>query len=115
MLIEQVANDGAEIIRRLREYTKIGKESIFIKVDLKKIISQVVELTSFKWKDEAQAKGININIDTDLKEVSPIAGNPSEIREVFVNLLLNAVDALPRGGKIVLGTRMEEGIGRAHV
>lgn len=109
MLIEQVANDGAEIIRRLREYTKIGQESIFIKVDLNKILRQVVELTSFTWKDEAQAKGININIDMNLKEVSPIAGNPSEIRELFVNLFLNAVDALPRGGKIVLGTRMEEG------
>ncbi len=107
MLIEQVANDGAEIIRRLREYTKIGQESIFIKVDLSRLLRQVVELTSFKWKDEAQAKGININIDMDLKEVSPIAGNPSEIREVFVNLLLNAIEALPRGGKIILGTRME--------
>jgi signal transduction histidine kinase/BarA-like signal transduction histidine kinase len=108
MLIEQVANDGAEIIRRLREYTKIGQESIFIKVDLNKILRQVMELTSFKWKDEAQARGININIDMDLKEVSPIAGNPSEIREVFVNLLLNAIEALPKGGKIILGTRMED-------
>ncbi len=107
MLIEQVANDGAEIIRRLREYTKIGQGSIFIKVDLNKILRQVVELTSFTWKDEALARGININIDMDLKEVSPIAGNPSEIREVFVNLLLNAIEALPRGGKIILGTRME--------
>ncbi|MCJ7459517.1 MAG: response regulator [candidate division Zixibacteria bacterium] len=107
MLIEQVANDGAEIIRRLWEYTKIGQESIFIKVDLNKILRQVVELTSFKWKDEALARGININIDMDLKEINPIAGNPSEIREVFVNLLLNAIEALPKGGKIILGTRME--------
>jgi signal transduction histidine kinase/ActR/RegA family two-component response regulator len=108
MLIEQVANDGSEIIRRLREYTKIGQGSIFIKVDLNKILKQVVELTSFKWKDEEQARGININIDMDLKEVKPIAGNPSEIREVFVNLLLNAVEALPKGGEIILGTRMED-------
>jgi len=115
MLIEQVANDGAEIIRRLREYTKIGQGSIFIKADLNKILSQVVELTSFKWKDEAQARGININIDMDLKEVNPFAGNPSEIREIFVNLLLNAVEALPKGGRIVLGTSMEEGYVSAWV
>lgn len=109
MLIEQVANDGAEKIRRLQEYTKIGKESIFIKVDLNKILQQVAEITSFKWKDEALARGININIDMDLKEINPIAGNPSELREIFVNLLLNAIEALPRGGRITLNTWMENG------
>jgi len=109
MLIEQVANDGAEKIRRLQEYTKIGKESIFIKVDLNKILQQVAEITSFKWKDEASARGFNINIDMDLKEISPVAGNPSELREVFVNLLLNAIEALPHGGRITLNTWMENG------
>ena len=108
LLIDQAANDGAEIIRRLREYTKIGQDSIFIKVDLNQILRQVKELTSFKWKDEAQAKGINVSIDMDLKEVVPIAGNPSELREAFVNLVLNAIEALPKGGNIILGSEMEE-------
>jgi len=108
-LIEQVANDGAEIIRRLQEFTKIGGESIFLKVDLNKIIQQVVELTRFKWKDEALVKGIKINFNMDLKEINPIAGNPSELREVFINLILNAIEALPRGGNIILRTWMEDG------
>ncbi|MFH0931098.1 MAG: ATP-binding protein [Candidatus Zixiibacteriota bacterium] len=107
MLIGQVANDGAEIVRRLQEYTKIGKGSIFLKVDLNKIIQQVVEITRFKWKNEALAKEIKINIDMDLKKIRSIAGNASELREVFTNLILNAIESLPRGGNIVLKTWME--------
>ncbi len=107
MLIVQIANDGAEIIRRLQEYTKVGKEAIFVKVDLNKIIQQVVEITRFKWKDEALAKGIKINIDMDLKQIGSIAGNPSELKEILINLILNAIEALPKGGNIALKTWME--------
>ena len=107
MLIIQIANDGAEIIRRLQEYTKVGQESIFVKVDLNKIIQHVVEITRFKWKDEALARGIKINIDMDLKQIGSIAGNASELREVFTNLILNAIESLPRGGNIALKTWME--------
>jgi len=107
MLIVQVANDGAEIVRRLQEYTKVGRESIFLKVDLNKIIQKAVEITRFKWKDEALAKGVKINIDMDLKKISSIAGNPSELKEVLINLILNAIEALPKGGNIALKTWME--------
>ena len=107
MLIVQVANDGAEIVRRLQEYTKVGKEAIFVKVDLNKIIQQVVEITRFKWKDESLAKGVKISVDMDLKKTSPIAGNPSELREIFINIIFNAIEALPKGGNIALSTWME--------
>src|SRR5262249_42742558 len=35
--------------------------------------------------------------------VPPIRGNAAELREVFLNLLFNAVDAMPNGGTITLG------------
>ncbi|MDH4222348.1 MAG: ATP-binding protein [candidate division Zixibacteria bacterium] len=108
MMIEQAANDGANIIRRLQEYTRVEQESIFYKVDLNKIIRQVVELTRFRWKDESLARGLKIDVKMDFQEISSIAGNPSELREVFTNLILNAVEALPRGGEIILKTWVEK-------
>ena len=62
-------------------------------------------MTAPKWKDQAQARGITINIQTDLQKTPPMAGKGSELREVVTNLVLNAVDAMPRDGTITLRTR----------
>jgi signal transduction histidine kinase len=45
----------------------------------------------------------------ELGAVPPVHSRSSELREVLVNLILNAVDAMPRGGRLVLRTRQGEG------
>jgi CheY-like chemotaxis protein len=58
-----------------------------------------------RWKNMAQANGINYYIDTeDLKEVPTVFGNPSELREVFVNIINNALDAMLIGGRLSFST-----------
>ncbi|MCJ7497307.1 MAG: ATP-binding protein, partial [candidate division Zixibacteria bacterium] len=57
--------------------------------------------------DESLAKGVKINVDMDLKKTSLIAGNPSELREIFINIIFNAIEALSKGGNIALSTWME--------
>ena len=42
---------------------------------------------------------------TNLEDVSPIRGTPSELDDILVNLIFNAVDALPEGGTITIGTQ----------
>lgn len=46
-----------------------------------------------------------IQIVEDLLPVPPVIGSASELREVFTNLILNAVDAMPGGGGLVLSCR----------
>lgn len=70
-------------------------------------MAQVISLTQGRWKDEAQANSVTIAIDTDLKDVPPVWGSQSELRELLFNLILNAVDAMPHGGTITLRTRSE--------
>ena len=54
----------------------------------------------------ALGKGIAIRMDLDLAEGLPtIMGIESEIRDAVVNLIFNAVDAMPEGGTITLQTR----------
>jgi CheY-like chemotaxis protein len=49
-------------------------------------------------------------VETDLAEgLPPVAGDPAELREAFTNLVLNAVDAMPKGGTLTLRTRVADG------
>jgi len=50
-----------------------------------------------------------IEVESELEEVlAPLVGNESEVREALTNLILNAVDALPKGGKITVRTRSSQ-------
>src|SRR5262249_56154539 len=74
-------------------------------VDIGPLLQQVVEIARPRWKDEAQARGALINVTLTLEGAPPVRGNAAELREVFLNLLLNAVDAMPTGGTLTLGVR----------
>jgi CheY-like chemotaxis protein len=67
-------------------------------VDLLKLLHEVVELTRPRWKDEAQSHGISYEVWIEGGPVPPVAGISEELGEVFTNLLINALEAMPAGG-----------------
>jgi len=104
-IIEKAAQDGVEITKRLQDSARVKKEPPALSmVDLNEIIEEVIDFTRTKWKDEAEAKGITIRVQVSLAELPLVAGNASELREVFINLVLNALDAMPMGGQIDIKT-----------
>ena len=107
-VIEQVANDGAHIIRRLQEFTKTGEEKALMEIDVNRIIRQVVDMTRHRWKNEAETKGIKIEVLTEFQDLPPIKFDPSELSEVLINMFINAIDALPDGGKITVRSWKKE-------
>lgn len=110
-VVEQLATDGAETVKRIQKFARTHKassEQDFIQLDINAIIKEVVEITRPKWKDETELKGINIDIRTELGELSNPMGNHSEIREVLTNMIFNSIDALPDGGKIRITTQMQD-------
>src|SRR5262249_22107376 len=73
-------------------------------VDLADVVHEVLDLTRARWHDEAQAAGIGIEVTAETTRVPPIIGNAAALREVLTNLVLNAVDALPHGGRVIVKT-----------
>lgn len=102
--IEKVAKDSAQTVKRLQDFTRKRVRQELFNLDVNAIIQDVIEITKPKWKDEAQGKGLQFEIHTHLEEVSRVPGNASEMREVLTNLLLNALEAMPQGGKIKIST-----------
>jgi CheY-like chemotaxis protein len=54
----------------------------------------------------AQQRGVVIEIRTELMAETPIVGVESEIREALINLIFNAVDAMPSGGRMTISTEL---------
>ncbi len=100
------ASDAAVTVRRLQEYSRTLPEADdFETLDINKIAGDAVDLTRHKWKNQAQGRGVIIDVKKDLDpELLAIRGNAPEIREVLTNLIFNAVDAMPEGGIITVGT-----------
>jgi CheY-like chemotaxis protein len=68
-------------------------------------LREVAKLTAPRWRDAAQQQGRPISVDLEIEGEVAIDGWPSDLREAFTNLVLNAIDALPRGGTIRLAVR----------
>jgi signal transduction histidine kinase len=104
-VIEKAALDGAETVRRIQEFTRIKADnSSFVPMDLNDIIEDAVEYTKTRWKNEAKSKGININVLFEQGDIPSMMGDPAGLREVFTNLIINAIDAMPEGGVIHIYT-----------
>ena len=115
-IINTCGHDAADVVRRLREFgrQRVDQE-IATTIDLSRLVLQTVELTRPRWKDQAQAAGLTIQVVTDLGQVPQIKGEEFSIRELLTNLVFNAVDAMPDGGTITLGTALESGLVRLWV
>ena len=96
-IIEKAAADGAETVRRIQEIGRSEQDQVdaFIPIDATAIVEDVLELTRPKW--EARS----VDVATVGSPGAQLKGNASELREVLINLVHNAVDAMPPLGGTV--------------
>lgn len=106
--VEEAAWRAADIVRRLQGLAITTMDDSTVTIDLSVIVDDAVVLTRPVWKDEAEARSVRIEVVTDLDRVPPVDGQMGALREAVTNLILNAVDAMPRGGRLSLTTRRVE-------
>jgi len=110
-IIQRAVDDVAQTVARMGEFYRFREPQVsLVTVDLNKLVQQVVDLTRARWSDMAQQRGAMIEMGIELEsELPPIAAVESQIRDALVNLVFNAVDAMPAGGQLTIRTRSAPG------
>jgi signal transduction histidine kinase len=103
-IIQRTAQDGAEVVRRVQRFSRVQPVSDAVAIDLNQLVQEVVELTRPRWQDEAQLRGSRIEVVVDPGVIGAAVGEPAPLREVLMNLLLNAADSISQTGRITLKT-----------
>ncbi|HKQ57718.1 MAG TPA: ATP-binding protein, partial [Candidatus Eisenbacteria bacterium] len=114
-VMELAARDGAETVRRLRRFGSDEGSDTHDSVDLDAIIREAAEFTRPRWRNAGETGDAHIDLRVDSTAGAWVKGAPAHLREVFTNLILNAVDALPRGGHIRIGCLVQDGRVSAYV
>ncbi|MBI3896615.1 MAG: PAS domain-containing protein [Acidobacteria bacterium] len=100
---------ASEIVNSLLNFSRTQGAS-FTAVELNKVISETLLLL------DHQFKASRINVEHLLDPTLPaISGNIGKLQQVFLNLFLNAKDAMPEGGRLRVVTWAEDSIVRVEV
>jgi two-component system NtrC family sensor kinase len=92
--VETQTDRVARIIKNLLAFARSPSEASFQRVDLKSSIEEILSLIDYKLKN------MNIRLSLELAPVPPIYAQGERLQQVFINIILNALDAMPGGGEL---------------
>ena len=101
-LIIKSAEDGAHIIRRIQDFARQRPSREFETISVAELLKDACEMTRPRWESRSEFAPIRFALHADCKAF--VNGDPVELREVLVNMIINAVDAMPSGGEVRVST-----------
>jgi two-component system NtrC family sensor kinase len=108
-IIAKEATRCRDIVRGLLDFARQRKLQIE-NIDLNKIVSEVLALA------EKQPSFQKVEVIKALEPSLPLmSGDPIQLKEVFLNIVSNAGEAMPEGGKMMVSSRFNNGGGNVEV
>lgn len=106
-VITRAVADGSQTLRRILDFARRDTAQEFVPLDLAELISSSVEIARPKWQNRSATRTGSIDVTVENQGTVYVMGEAAELREVVLNMIFNAVDAMQDGGSIETGTRAE--------
>ncbi len=102
-VILQAAERASVIVRNLQSFSRTQPSTHAgpIPVDMRKAIGDTLGLVNHELKKNS------VEFKDCRKPCSPVTGSPVELQQVLMNLVINAIHAMPKGGSIEMGCEDE--------
>ncbi|HSS21944.1 MAG TPA: ATP-binding protein [Pyrinomonadaceae bacterium] len=104
-IITNAVEDGTKTLRRILEFARRDSANEFAPVELNYLISSSLDIARPKWQSKSRTGQIEVKVEDG--DPVYVMGEQAELREVVLNLVFNAVDAMPEGGTMEVGARAE--------
>jgi signal transduction histidine kinase/ActR/RegA family two-component response regulator len=101
-IIVKSAQDGAHTVKRIQDFARQRRDTNFELIAIDQLLLEIIEMTRPRWKNSSEANNVQIRFESRISTNAFVMGDESELREVLVNMIFNAVDAMPEGGLIAL-------------
>lgn len=98
--VQQALLDGAQTVRRIQDFARQNVGSQFTEVNVTTLARDAVELIRPRWQTQARQEGIPFEVNVHGADDASIWGSPAELREMLINIITNAIDAMPKGGRV---------------
>ncbi|HEV7681034.1 MAG TPA: ATP-binding protein [Pyrinomonadaceae bacterium] len=106
-MIIKSAEDGAHIIRRIQDFARRQPSRKFEAVSVAGLMKDVCEMSRPRWESPVDGPQIRLALVADC--TASVLGDAVELREVLVNMIYNAIDAMPSGGEIRMSSQETSG------
>jgi len=101
---------AAERVRSVHDFVRAGREHHLGPIDLGALVRQAIEMVEVVMKPPTLFGG-RIGIECTLPDaLPPVSAVATELQHVIANLLLNARDAMPEGGRVTISAKVADGV-----
>lgn len=108
-IIRRSAARATRLVEQLNQVTRPHQKTGIVPVDVNRAVREAIQISRPRWHDEAVARGIGIALDEHLETVPLVNANEGALVDVLINLVFNAVDAMPQGGTVSVRTTQKDG------
>jgi signal transduction histidine kinase len=103
--IKQAVDIGQALTRRLLTFARNDPEERMEALDIARVLRDLVQLL----EPRINLSGRTVRMELSLPTLPPVLGNENKLTEVFLNLFLNAMDAMPDGGALQVSAAERSG------
>jgi len=104
----RMVTDAAARVLRMHELSRKQTDPSFEEVDLRQVIDDAIAMARPELEQRSASDERHFDLRSNVGALPPVRANPTELKHLFVNLLLNARDAMPEGGAISIEASREE-------